>query len=229
MLWGPAGAGKETLLEALYRSTPAGERGRLVRVAVNGDQVLLFERRERHAAPPTRIVVYTLSGPDAHETNLRRVLDAADAVVLVVGASAQQAEGARACLERLDAWLRERGRDPRDLELFLEYNQRDRPDAVPVDELNARLNAGGAAWGEAVATRGEGVNEAFSRVLEALEARPHGRRSTDVAPPRFAVFPAAGAAGASTAHAPEVTFPRARTSAGADVVPIPVDADQADG
>lgn len=193
------------MLEALHRSTPESERGLLVRVAAHGDRVTLFERRTE---PLTRVVLYTLSGPDAHESNLRRVLESADAVVLVVGSDERQIEEAGACLARLDEWLRVRGRDPGELELFLEYNQRDRPDAVPVSALNARLNRGGAAWGEAVATRGEGVSEAFARVLEALRARPRGRRAEDAAGP---------------------DSPRAPAAPAADRVPIPIDAGRREG
>jgi signal recognition particle receptor subunit beta len=48
----------------------------------------------------------------------------------------------------------------------IQYNQRDRPDPVPITDLRARLNLHGVREFEAVANEGRGVMDTLHAIIE---------------------------------------------------------------
>jgi signal recognition particle receptor subunit beta len=60
--------------------------------------------------------------------------------------------------------LREQGLDPKQVPYVIQYNKRDLPNAVPLDQLRAALNKDGVPDFEACAAKGEGVFETLKGI-----------------------------------------------------------------
>ena len=69
-------------------------------------------------------------------------------------------------LRNLDDNLRENGFDLKVIPYVLQFNKRDLPTAVPVDDMYRQLNFKGEPTFEAVATQGMGVFETLKAVAK---------------------------------------------------------------
>jgi hypothetical protein len=107
--------------------------------------------------------------------------------------------------------LAEYGKDVRELPHVIQYNKRDLPNALPVTEMDKRLNKFGVPTFEAVAYTGEGVFPTLktlaAMVLESIE-RIDGRN-----PRKPAAKPAAGAQKPPAAPAAAAAAPTAAAKA----------------
>ena len=168
---GPARGGKTTNLLSLYARLPADKRGRLLSLAGPEERTLFFDFLPFHLGEvgglDTRFHLYTVPGQARHRRSRQTVLRGADAVVFVIDSAPHRrlaVEGAwRELLEPgfLDgrpAWI-------------VQYNKRDLPDAVTVEELRRIPTAPVLAEVEAVATRGEGVYDTLRHACRAALAR----------------------------------------------------------
>lgn len=165
---GASGAGKTTNLEQIHASLDPATRGRLVMADGGPEHGFGFDflavdlgtiRGER-----TRLHLYTLPTEDGGKPARDRLLGGADGVVLVVDSSASRMEENREALQSLRRGLEAAGRTPGEVVPAVQYNKRDLPDALPVEELEAAINPAGAPHFEAVANRGEGVLETLEEV-----------------------------------------------------------------
>jgi hypothetical protein len=89
------------------------------------------------------------------------VLKGVDAVVFVADSSRAKLDENLESLRNLEQNLNEHGLSLDDLPWVIQYNKRDLPDALPVAELEARLNPFKKPSFEAVANKGTGVYETF--------------------------------------------------------------------
>src|SRR5690606_11362979 len=74
-------------------------------------------------------------------------------------------------LENLESNLAEMGRNLADVPFVLQYNKRDLPDVMPIEELEADLNRIDATTCEASALRGDGVFETLKLLSKKVLVR----------------------------------------------------------
>jgi hypothetical protein len=154
---GPPGAGKTTTMQRVQAGLASPWNARVTRVDDGtGPQVLLT--CEPH--PP----VFRDRARVRFRAGLKILLRDAEGVCFVADAAAGVEENAR-CLAELDEDLREAGRagTPR----ILQINKRDAAGAMAAVDLRRHLDWRGAVF-ETVATRGEGVVEAFRALVDAV-------------------------------------------------------------
>jgi hypothetical protein len=96
------------------------------------------------------------------------VLSGADGIVFVADTQTARIDSNHESLEDLNANLAEQGRKLSAVPHAFQWNKRDLPDLVPVDELDRRLNLFGAPSIPTVATTGEGVFTTLERVTRAV-------------------------------------------------------------
>ncbi|MCG3133212.1 MAG: hypothetical protein HMLKMBBP_00333 [Planctomycetes bacterium] len=217
--YGPGMSGKTTNLEIVHKKAPETNKGELTSIATEGDRTLFFDFMPLDlgtiAGMRTRFQLYTVPGQVYYNSTRKLVLQGVDGVVFVADSSESKMEENLESLENLKNNLAEYGKDIRELPIVLQYNKRDLPDALPVDQLNARLNPWGVPYFEAVAITGEGVFPTLKclsgMVLETLN-RDHREA------PAGAARPAAAAAGASSSGVP------ASSASATAVAPLPADA-----
>jgi mutual gliding-motility protein MglA len=87
-----------------------------------------------------------------------------DGLVFVADSQAERMDANIAALENLYENLMDYGYDPAQLPVVLQWNKRDLPSAVPVDELRRQLNPMGLQEHEAVAVSGVGVFDTLKAV-----------------------------------------------------------------
>lgn len=173
---GAEGAGKTANLEYLHGALHPDTRGKLIRPDSGSDRPYSFDfltvdlgvvRRWR-----TRLHLYAVPGGAGAGEDRTRILDGADALVLVVDSAADRLDANREALRALQEDLEglEPGGDP---VASFQYNKRDLPGALPVEQLEEELNAAGVPHHPAVALRGDGVVETLEevafRVVRSLE------------------------------------------------------------
>jgi len=159
--YGPGMSGKTTNLEIVHKKAPETNKGELTSIATEGDRTLFFDFMPLDlgmiAGMRTRFQLYTVPGQVYYNSTRKLVLQGVDGIVFVADSSESKMEENLESLENLKNNLAEYGKDIREIPIVIQYNKRDLPDALSVDDLNARLNPWGVPHFEAVAITGEGV------------------------------------------------------------------------
>src|SRR5215831_10638280 len=243
--YGPGMSGKTTNLEVVYQRAPQPNRGELTSISTDGDRTLFFDFMPLDlgnvAGMRTCFQIYTVPGQVYYNSTRKLVLQGVDGVVFVADSSAAMVQENLESLKNLEQNLNEYGKSLASLPHIIQFNKRDLPDAMPVEELNRLLNAHGAPCFEAVANTGQGVFPTLkalaARVLETIHtgARP-GAPSLAGAPaplPAHAPAPAPTPAATATGYgarplhqtgytpvAPGAKGPGANAAPGRPAVPV---------
>jgi len=100
---------------------------------------------------------------------LRKVImKGVDGLVFVVDSSRERENINFLVLRETAAVLKEQGFDLYSLPVVVQYNKRDLPDALPIEELEPVCNPWGTEYVEAVATEGKGVVETFHSIVKKI-------------------------------------------------------------
>lgn len=166
--YGPGLCGKTTNLQYIYGHTANDSRGEMVSLETETDRTLFFDLLPIDvgsiAGFNTRIQLYTVPGQVFYNTTRKLVLKGVDGVVFVADSQRPMLAANAESLRNLEENLGEMGLSLDTLPIVLQYNKRDLPDVVPVDELNRALNPRGWPHFEASAVTGMGVFETLKGV-----------------------------------------------------------------
>lgn len=203
--YGPGMSGKTTNLEVIHQKVPDENKGEMTSIATEGDRTLFFDFLPLDLGQvrgmTTKFQLYTVPGQIYYASTRKLVLQGADAVIFVADSQAEKMPENIESLKDLQDNLAEYGIKIDEIPLVLQWNKRDLPSALPVGELDAKINWMKAATVEAIAATGEGVlptlKTAASLVLDRLNAKTPG------APP-----PAAAAAAPAEEKKQEVYVSR---------------------
>ncbi len=168
--WGPGLSGKTTNLEVIHKKAPPSCRGDLTSISTEQDRTLFFDYMPldlgKVAGLTTKIKLYTVPGQSYYGATRRLVLAGVDGVAFIADSQAHALEENQASLEDLGRSLGEQGLDIATIPLVIQWNKRDLPDAMPVDELERKLNRREAPSFEAVALTGEGVFPTLKKLAQ---------------------------------------------------------------
>jgi CheY-like chemotaxis protein/signal recognition particle receptor subunit beta len=169
--YGPGLCGKTTNLQWIHDHLSFENKGKLVSLATQTDRTLFFDflpvdlgviRGMR-----LRLQIYTVPGQVFYESTRRMVLKGCDAVVFVADSQAAMLDANVESLQSLQRNLLANEIDPA-VPMVTQYNKRDLPTALPVPELNERLNTANVPFFEAVAIEGRGVEETLRSISKAI-------------------------------------------------------------
>ena len=202
--YGPGMSGKTTNLEIVHQRAPEASRGELTSISTDGDRTLFFDFMPLDlgtvAGMRTQFQIYTVPGQVYYNSTRKLVLQGVDGVIFVADSSASMVEENLESLKNLADNLADYGKDLAELPLVIQYNKRDLPDAMSVEELDQLLNPGGLPSFEAVANTGQGVFPTLkalaARVLESVH------RTSGATGPAPAAAVATAAASGPTGPAP---------------------------
>ena len=217
--YGPGMSGKTTNLEIVHQKAPENNKGDLTSISTDGDRTLFFDFMPLDlgtvAGMRTKFQLYTVPGQVYYNSTRKLVLQGCDGVIFVADSDPDKMAENIESYDNLIENLQEYGKDIRELPHVLQYNKRDLPNAMPVDEIDKQLNRFGVPSFEAVANTGEGVFPTLKTlagmVLESIDRMDHrrGRGGTRPAAASSAGEDAAdkapvgaAAAGAAAASAP---------------------------
>jgi len=210
--YGPGMSGKTTNIEMIHQQAPDTMKGQLTSIATEGDRTLFFDFLPLDlgeiAGMRTKFQLYTVPGQVFYNATRKLVLRGADGVIFVADSSRRKMRENVESVENLISNMKEYGMDIEDIPLVFQWNKRDLPDAVPVEELQKALNRWNAPAFEAVAVKGEGVFAALKcvsgLVLEKISRKAPQRAATQAAQPPAAARPAPAAPPPITGPAPTV-------------------------
>ncbi len=177
--YGPARGGKTTNLQSIHLAVPESNRGPIVSLSTEGDRTLFFDFLPLDLGSisgyTAKVQLYTVPGQVYYETTRRLVLQGADGVVFVADSAPDAEAENRMHFRGLQDNLLHQGVDPRSIPICLQYNKRDLPDAVPVEQLESALNFRRLPMHPATATTGKGVFETLQTIVGLVFERLDGR------------------------------------------------------
>jgi signal recognition particle receptor subunit beta len=212
VFYGPGMSGKTTNLEIVHQKAPEENKGELTSISTDGDRTLFFDFMPLDlgnvAGMRTKFQLYTVPGQVYYNSTRKLVLQGVDGVIFVADSDAEKMAENIESYENLVENLAEYGKDIRELPHVIQYNKRDHPNAMPVEEMDRQMNRFGVPTFEAVAVTGEGVFPTLKvlagMVLESIDRMDNRRQPARGASPGAARGGAArpGAPAARPAAAP---------------------------
>ena len=159
--YGPGLCGKTTNLQHIYSRGPQETRGKMISLATEMDRTLFFDFLPLELGQirgfRTRFHLYTVPGQVFYDASRRLILKGVDGVVFVADSQVDRFEANIESLDNLRVNLADQGYNLDRIPFVMQYNKRDLPRVVPVDDLERELNPRKAPYFEAVALRGTGV------------------------------------------------------------------------
>jgi hypothetical protein len=168
--YGPGLGGKTTNLQFIYEKTNPTNKGQLISLATETDRTLFFDFLPLDLGNVrgfrTRFHLYTVPGQVFYDASRKLILKGVDGVVFVADSQDARMDANIESLDNLKVNLRENGFDLATVPYALQFNKRDLPSAVPMEEMYKSLNVKGEPTFEAVATTGAGVFETLKAVAK---------------------------------------------------------------
>jgi mutual gliding-motility protein MglA len=159
--YGPGLCGKTTNLQYIYNKTKPDAKGKMISLATETERTLFFDFLPLSLGDirgfKTRFHLYTVPGQVFYDASRKLILKGVDGVCFVADSQMERMEANIESLENLRENLTEQGYDLDKLPYVVQYNKRDLPSAVGVEELSEVLNPTKVPEYEAVATTGVGV------------------------------------------------------------------------
>ncbi len=170
--YGPGLCGKTTNLQYVYQKTAADAKGKMISLATETERTLFFDFLPLSLGEirgfKTRFHLYTVPGQVFYDASRKLILKGVDGVVFVADSQEERIDANIESLENLRNNLKEQGYDLDKLPYIMQYNKRDLPGAMTVEELRSELNPTNVPEFEACATTGEGVFETLKAVAKLI-------------------------------------------------------------
>jgi hypothetical protein len=177
--YGPGLCGKTTNLQYIYRRTNPDQKGKLISLATETERTLFFDFLPLALGDikgfRIRFHLYTVPGQVFYAASRKLILKGVDGVVFVADSQIERMESNLESIDDLGINLAEQGYELEKLPFVIQYNKRDLPNIVPVEEMNRLLNYGSVPWFDAVAVTGKGVFETLKTVAKQvlIELKKH--------------------------------------------------------
>lgn len=170
--FGPPFCGKSTSLRYLYEHVKEESRGELISLSTAQDRTLYFDfvpiSLGKHNNYNVRLHLYTVPGEMAYEAARKIISKGVDGVIFLADSQLEKLEDNLKSMMDLTEVLEDQGEDLATLPLVIQYNKRDLPGAVKVEELKKLLNPRGVPDFETIATQGQGVFQAFKAISKSV-------------------------------------------------------------
>jgi len=166
--YGPGLCGKTTNIHLIYHRIAPNQRGKLISLATETDRTLFFDFLPVELGTiknyKVRFHLYTVPGQVFYNATRKLVLKGADGVIFVADSQRAMLEANLESLANLRDNFSEQGISIIEFPMVIQFNKRDLPDILSVEELNASLNPRNVPFYEAVATTGDGVLKTFTAI-----------------------------------------------------------------
>src|SRR5215212_7765860 len=166
--YGPGLCGKTTNLMVIFDKLDPKSKGKMLSLATKTDRTLFFDLLPVDIGKVgpfnLKIQLYTVPGQVFYNETRKLVLKGADSVVFVCDSQPAMVESTRESFNNLMENLEQNQIDPNDTPIVIQFNKRDLPGVLPVDQLQEALGFEGYPYTEASAIKGEGVMETFKLV-----------------------------------------------------------------
>ena len=168
--YGPGLCGKTTNLQFIYERTNPDAKGKMISLATETERTLFFDFLPLSLGEikgfKTRFHLYTVPGQVFYDASRKLILKGVDGVVFVADSQVERMEANIESIENLRINLAEQGYDLDKVSFIVQYNKRDLPNVVPVEEMRKALNPRSVPDFEAVASEGTGVFDTLKAIAK---------------------------------------------------------------
>jgi mutual gliding-motility protein MglA len=166
--YGPGLCGKTTNLQYIYKRTNPEAKGKMISLATETERTLFFDFLPLSLGEirgfKTRFHLYTVPGQVFYDASRKLILKGVDGVIFVADSQMERLEANQESLDNLRTNLAEHGYSLDKVPYVVQYNKRDLPNALPLEELRPLLNPTNVIDFEATARSGAGVFETLKAV-----------------------------------------------------------------
>ena len=170
VFYGPGLSGKTTNLQYVHSKVPNNSRGKLISLATEADRTLYFDFLPINIGSingfTAKFQLYTVPGQVYYNATRKLVLRGVDGIVFVADSQVDKMDENIESLLNLEENLVEYGYSIEDIPVVIQYNKRDLPNVLSVEQLNAQLNKRGWPTFEASATVGNGVFDTLKLIIK---------------------------------------------------------------
>jgi len=166
--YGPGLCGKTTNLQYIYERTNPEAKGKMISLATETERTLFFDFLPLSLGEirgfKTRFHLYTVPGQVFYDASRKLILKGVDGVIFVADSQMERLEANQESVENLRTNLAEQGYSLEKIPYVIQYNKRDLPNVVPVEELRSLINPMNVPDYEANARAGVGVFDTLKAV-----------------------------------------------------------------
>jgi hypothetical protein len=170
--YGPGLCGKTTNIKYIHEKLRPETRGKLLSLATETDRTLFFDFLPVDLGEvkgyQTRFHLYTVPGQVFYNSTRKMVLKGADGIVFVADSQREMLQANQESLANLRENLAEQGKDINDIPMVIQYNKRDLPNVMAVEELDRVLNPRKLPTFSACAHEGTGVLQTLSSIAKMI-------------------------------------------------------------
>ncbi|MCZ6766665.1 MAG: GTPase domain-containing protein [bacterium] len=173
--YGPGLCGKTTNIQHVYNKVAPETKGKLITLATEMDRTLFFDFLPLELGTvkgfKTRFHLYTVPGQVYYDASRKLILRGVDGLVFVADSQSSRYDANIESLYNLHENLEDYKLKLEEIPFVLQYNKRDMPDVITVEELEQELNPEQYPSVEAVAVQGTGVFDTLKAVAKGVLAR----------------------------------------------------------
>lgn len=170
--YGPAMSGKTTNLLTLHELLTKDQRGELMVLDTVDDRTIFFDLLPFFLVAPSglkiKLKVYTVPGQVKHDATRKAVLQRADGVVFVADSQICEQANNAVSFENLEQNLALVGIDIDAIPLVIQFNKRDLPEVIAVEEISRIWSGTKIPVVLSSALKGDGVVETFAAISRQL-------------------------------------------------------------
>jgi mutual gliding-motility protein MglA len=174
--YGPSLGGKTTNVQWVFHKTNEPDQARsdmnIIELPTDVERTMFFDFLPLDIGEirgfKTRFHLFSVPGQVVYDSSRKLILKGLDGVVFVADSQAERMEENISSLENLKKNLEIQGYDLKNLPVVFQYNKRDLPNALPVQELRKTLNTFNAPDFEGLAREGKGVFETLKTVSKSI-------------------------------------------------------------
>ena len=159
--YGPGLGGKTTNIQYIYQKTSSQNKGQMITLNTENERTLFFDFLPLDLGEirgfKTRFHLYTVPGQVFYEASRKLILRGVDGLVFVADSQVERMEANLESFQGLERNLIDQGYDLAKVPMVMQWNKRDLPNIVPVEDLQMQLNKRKNPSFEAIASQGHGV------------------------------------------------------------------------
>lgn len=168
--YGPGLGGKTTNLKYIYSRIDSSRKGKLITISTEVDRTLFFDFLPIDLGEirgfRTRFQLYTVPGQVFYNASRRLILQGVDGLIFVADSQRERKAENVESLNNLKDNLLSYNLTLSHIPYVMQYNKRDLPDPLPIEELQELLNPDRVPYFEAIATQGIGVFETLKEICK---------------------------------------------------------------
>ncbi len=168
--YGPGLCGKTTNIQYIYNKVSPETKGKLITLATEMDRTLFFDFLPLELGKvkgfKTRFHLYTVPGQVYYDASRKLILRGVDGIVFVADSQETRYDANIESLYNLHENLAEYNLKLQDIPFAIQYNKRDLPRVINVQDLEEELNPKHYPFFEAIAINGTGVFDTLKTVAK---------------------------------------------------------------